>query len=81
MDRERLYLVTLALLNTIAVAVLAALSETRLDVYVSMFALIYFASTAIFRPRKRLFDVVGLSLLVVFSYVVAMRVLEVLVKP
>lgn len=81
MDRQKLYLMTLALLNSIAVAALAALSEARLDVYVSIFTLIYFALTAIFRPRRRVWDLLGASLIIVFTYIVAIRVLEVLVKP
>lgn len=68
----------LALLNTLAVSALAALNEARLDVYVSMFTLIYFALTAIFRPRKRTWDFLGLALLAAFAYIVAVRVLEIL---
>lgn len=81
MDGQKLYLVMLALLNSVAVASLAALGESRLDAYVSVFTLIYFALTAIFKPRRRAWDVLGASLLVVFAYIVVMRILEVLIKP
>jgi hypothetical protein len=65
----------------VAVSAFAALNESRLDVYVSMFTLIYFASTAVFRPRRRTWDFLALALLAAFTYVVAVRVLEVLLKP
>lgn len=81
MDREVLHLTSLAILNTVAVSALAALNENRLDVYLSVFALIYFTLLAIFRPRRRGFDFLAVALLAIFSYVVAMRILEVLIKP
>ena len=64
-----------------AVSALAALNESRLDVYVSMFTLLYFAATAVFRPRRRTWDFLALALLAAFTYVVAVRVLEILLKP
>lgn len=81
MDRQNLYLTALAVLNTVAVSALAALNEVRLDVYVSVFTLIYFALTAIFRPRRRTWDFLAAVLLIVFAYIVAIRVLEILLKP
>lgn len=81
MDRNSLYLITLALLIALAASSLAALGEGRLDVYVSVFTLIYFALTAVFRPRKKTFDFLAVVLLAVFAYIVAVRVLEILIKP
>jgi len=69
------------LLITVAVSALAALNEARLDVYVSVFTLIYFASTAVFRPRRRTWDFLALALLAAFIYIVSVRVLEILLKP
>jgi len=65
----------------VAVSALAALNESRLDVYVSVFTLIYFAATAVFRPRRRTWDFLALALLAAFTYIVAVRVLEILLKP
>jgi hypothetical protein len=70
----------LASLTAAAASILAALGENRLDAYVSVFTLIYFALTAIFRPRRRTLDFLALTLLAAFSYIVAVRVLEVLFK-
>jgi len=81
LDRNHLYLMFLALLITVAVSTLAALGENRLDAYVSVFTLIYFALTAIFRPRRRTLDFLALTLLAAFSYIVAVKIIEVLVKP
>ena len=81
MDRHTLYLITLTLLITLTVSSLAALNENRLDVYLSMFTLAYFISTAIFRPKRRTFDFLALILLAIFSYIVTIKVLEVLLQP
>lgn len=81
MDRHALHLITLTLLITLAVSSLAALNENRLDVYLSIFTLAYFVSTAIFRPKRRTLDFLALILLAIFSYIVAIRVLEVLFRP
>jgi hypothetical protein len=70
----------LSSLTAAAASILAALGENRLDVYVSVFTLIYFALTAIFRPRRRTLDFLALTLFAAFSYLGAVRVLEVLFK-
>ncbi|MEM2688048.1 MAG: hypothetical protein QW796_06845 [Thermoproteota archaeon] len=80
MDRNSLYLITLAFLIALATSSLAALGESRLDAYVSVFTLIYFALTAVFRPRRRTFDFLAIVLLAVFAYIVTVRVLEILIK-
>ncbi|MCS7098467.1 MAG: hypothetical protein NZ922_05785, partial [Candidatus Methanomethyliaceae archaeon] len=64
MDRNSLYLISLTILNTLSVSILAALNEARLDVYISMFVLIYFALTAIFKPRRRTFDFLAIALFI-----------------
>jgi len=81
LDRHSLYLTALALMVTLTVSALAALNESRLDVYVSMFTLVYFTATAVFRPRKRTWDFLALILLAIFTYIVTLRVLEILFKP
>ena len=81
MDRNHLHIILLAILITMATSSLAALSESRLDAYISVFTLIYFASIAIIRPRRRTIDFLSIALLAVFSYIVALKVMEVLIKP
>jgi hypothetical protein len=81
LDRNYLHIILLAILITIATSSLAALGESRLDAYISVFTLIYFASTAIIRPRRRTIDFLSIALLAVFSYIVALKVMEVLIKP
>jgi len=59
---------------------LSALREVRLEVYVSLFAVCYFAASALFRPRRRWFDVVGGMLFASFCVIVALKVMEILFK-
>jgi Ca2+/Na+ antiporter len=78
LDRHTLYLITLTALITIAISTLTALNEYRLDVYISIITLIYFTTSAIFRPKKRTKDFLALTLLIIFSYFIALRIIEVL---
>ncbi|MBO3798449.1 MAG: hypothetical protein QW797_08820 [Thermoproteota archaeon] len=78
MDRHALYLATITILFTASASTLAALGENRLDVYFSVYTLEYFTLAALFRPRRRGRDFLGAALLIGFSYVVALRILEIL---
>jgi hypothetical protein len=77
-DKQRLYFTFLSLLFMLTVVGLAALQEQRLEVYVSLFTVCYFASSALFRPRRRWHDFVGGVLFAVFSCIVAVKVMEIL---
>jgi len=68
----------LGLMMFATVPVLAALGETRLDLYVSLFTLEYFVATALLRPRRRFRDPIAPALLAVFLVIVARRVVEIL---
>ena len=57
---------------------LSALGEARLEVYYSLFTVVYFASSALFRPRRRWFDVPGAALFLGFCYIVAVKVIEII---
>jgi len=57
---------------------LAALGEARLEVYISLFAVEYFACSALFRPRRRYLDVVGGVLFLTFCVIVALKVWDIL---
>ena len=79
MKKEKLFLITYALLMMITVPALAALNENRLDVYISLFILEYFVANSIFRPKHRIkYDPIAIILLTVFFYIVANRVLQIL---
>jgi len=78
LDRHTLYLITLTALITIAISTLAALNENRLDLYISMITLIYFTTSAIFRPKKRTKDFLALTLLILFTYFITLRIIEIL---
>ncbi len=78
MDKHQLYIVMLCLLLLITVVGLSAVKEQTLEVYVSLFTVTYLATSALFRPRRRWRDIVGASLFIVFSYIVAVKVMEIL---
>ena len=60
------------------VTVLSALGEARLDVYVSLFTVCYFAASALYQPRRRSFDFVGGGLFLVFCFIVLRKILEII---
>lgn len=76
--KEYVFILCLAFMFFLTVPVFAALGEVRLDVYFSMFTLEYFIAYALFRPRRRFRDLIGPALFIIFIYIVALRVLEVL---
>jgi hypothetical protein len=78
LDKQKQYLVSLCGLLMATVVSLAALNESRLDVYISLFTVCYFAATALFQPRKRTFDFIGGSLFLVFCIIVVQKVLEII---
>lgn len=78
MDKHQLYIVMLCFLFLLTVVGLAVVKEQRLEVYVSLFSVSYLAASAVFRPRRRRHDIVGGALFTVFSYIVAVKILEIL---
>ena len=68
----------LGLLLVSTVVGLSALGEARLEVYVSLFTVCYFVATALYQPRKKGFDLVGVALFTVFCAIVVRKVLEIL---
>ena len=78
MDKQKKYVLSFLILMMGTVVSLSALGESRLDVYVSLFTVCYFASTALYQPRKRMFDFVGAGLFTVFSIIVAQKIWEII---
>ncbi|MCW4050736.1 MAG: hypothetical protein NWE89_13480 [Candidatus Bathyarchaeota archaeon] len=78
MDKQKQYLVTLSLMLVSVSVGLGSLGEARLEVYYSLMTVCYFAASALFRPRRRWFDVVGGSLFLGFCYIVLVKVLEII---
>ncbi len=60
------------------VVVLSALGEDRLEVYYSLFTVIHFAVSALYRPRRRWVDVTGGVLFLGFCYIVLMKIIEII---
>ncbi len=78
MDKQKKYVLSLYILMGLTVISLSALSETRLEVFFSLFTVSYFASTAIFQPRKKNMDYVGGFLFILFCYIVAMKIWDII---
>ena len=80
MKRMDVSVVLLALLTTVSLVSLVLVGETRPDAYLSMTILVYFVYTTVdpvVRARASL-RVIDVLLFLVFAFVVAMRVLEIL---
>ncbi len=58
--------------------VLHSLGEGRVDAYISMYTLEYFVMKALFKPRRVGRDYLALTLFIIFTIIVAFRILEVL---
>jgi hypothetical protein len=78
MDKQKEYISLLGGLLMLIVVSMTALGETRLEVYLSLFTVCYFAATALYRPRKRFYDIVGAALFLVFMIIVSIKVLEII---
>lgn len=78
MNKNALFNLVLGAMIAVTVPVLAALGESRLDAYVSIFTLEYFVSLAVIRPRRRTRDFLAGALLAVFFLIVGFRVAEIL---
>ena len=78
-DSRQRFVIVYSAISLLALTVLAFLNTNDLGVYVSSFAIIYFALRLIFNPKPRTrLDILGLVLLVFFAYYVAERVLSIL---
>lgn len=78
MDKHREYVISLSVSTLLGMTALVAGGEERIGVYLSVFAICYFASTEIFRPRRRWIDAVGILLFVAFMILVIQKAAEVL---
>ena len=85
MDRHILFVLLLAVFFLFTVVILAAMGQTRLDVYIAVFTIEYLALVEILRPRRRFvtalgLDPVALGLVIIFGLIVTRKVLEILVR-
>lgn len=78
MDKHRKYVLSLTIATLIGMTILVSAGEERIGVYLSVFAISYFALTEIFRPRRKWVDIVGFVLFVAFMILVIQKAAEVL---
>jgi len=74
MNKQKTYLETLGLVLASIVIYLSAVGELNLEVYVSFFIVGYFVVTAIFRPKKRWFDIASIAFFIVFCYIIFWKI-------
>ena len=76
------YVTLLSLILPLTAVILAVYGESRLDLYVSMFALEYLILTALHSPldpkTSRMLNAIGAVLFAVFVVIVASKVVEIL---
>jgi len=77
-----LYIIVMLILFNTATIMLTYLSEKRIDVYFSIYLLIYLIITEILMPFKRKYrsrvNIIITICLIIFAYIVAKRVMEIL---
>ncbi len=78
MDKHRKYVIGLSASTLLGMAVLIAAGVEEIGIYLSVFAISYFANTEIFRPRNRWRDIVGALLFIAFMILVIQKAAEVL---
>lgn len=79
MDREHLFNALLALLIAFTASFLWHAGESRVDAYVSFYALEYTVLKALLRPRRVSRDYLEISLLSAFAAMASLRILEAIV--
>lgn len=79
MDSRQRFVILYSTIALVPFTVFTFLNTNDLGVFVSSYAIVYFALRLILNPKMRLkVDVLGLILLVLFIYFVAQRVLAIL---
>jgi len=77
------YIISLMLVYMLTTVTLSVFPETRLDLYVSLYIVEYFILTLLHSPLnprgQKIIDIMGYVLFTVFIFIVAMKVLEILV--
>lgn len=76
MEKQNLYLLSLAALLFASVILLATAQENLIGVYVSAFAIWYFLCSLIFKPKRRSFDYPGLTILVIWAISTTLHVIH-----
>lgn len=78
MDKNRAHYLTVTTATLLGMTLLMAAGEERLGVYLSVFAISYFASLEIFNPRRKWVDVIAIFLFIAFVILVAFKAATVL---
>ena len=78
MNRQKRYIISLSAVFLGSIMFLQFFNEVYLEKFLALFTLTYLVVTQIFNPRRRWFDVVGVVLVIWFSYLMVVKLLEIL---
>ena len=79
LDKQKLYLEALGVTLSASLFLLAAFKVESLEIYLIIFTLVYTAFTVLFGPRRRWHDVPGILLFAAFCWIVALRIIDILI--
>jgi hypothetical protein len=80
LDRQKLYLETLGLTLSTSLLILVAFNVESLEIYLIIYTVAYLTLTALFRPRKKWLDITEIALFTAFCYIIAIKVLNILIS-
>jgi 4-hydroxybenzoate polyprenyltransferase len=78
MDRQKLYIMTLVIVFSVVTIGLTVYNDQKLEEYLSLYSAGYFIITALYKPRKKRFDIAGAGLFLVLSCIVVIKILDIL---
>jgi hypothetical protein len=78
MDKQMFYIEMLVSVFSVIIILLSAFQEQRPVIYFGYILVAYYTITIIFMPRKRTFDIAGISLFCIFYYFVLMHIINLL---
>ncbi len=70
-EKQNASLMGLGFLLFVFVILLSIIGEARLDVYTSALTIAYFANSIVFKVKRRTYDFLGVTLLIVFGVSIA----------
>ena len=80
MNKQTLYLETLSIVFFVTILWLSFFREQRIEIYLSLFFIGYFGVTFVFHQRKRIFDLVGSGLFIIYGYFIVIYLIRLLTK-
>ena len=77
MDKKRGYMLSLLAAILLLVILLSSFNGLSIEIYVCLFTIIYFSISAIYQPRLRSHDFVGIGLFVAFMGIIVYNLVKI----